>query len=406
MGHNVRARQVPRKRDNNGMRLRSLAFAGYRSFAARSPSAPERLLQRLRLAPLTILLGKNNSGKSTVGRLLHHVLLAMGADGSNPFPLSDHRWTFGSSFRAVQHDEVFFNPLDLEISCTTEGGMERTASWQLVSRGDLAAEDLPVLSSSKLNGSDTQSDRFRGLLPATEEANPLRMEARQLLSESGRLGPLREPIQSQYKIRSTLEELPPETTEAMAQLLYADKELCSAVGAWTAANLDGWRVDVKQTLDSFQLIARRAGRESNLADAGQGIQQVLPVATLCSWRALGRGGRTFLDVVEQPELHLHDAAHAPIGDLLLSSVERSEGSLVVETHSESIVLRVRRRIAEGLDPARVAIFYVEDRGDGSQIREIGLRQDGEVAWWPEGVFSEAYEESKAIRRAQRQRDDK
>src|ERR1035438_5666062 len=97
------------------MRLYSLGFAGYRSFAARSPAAPDRPLERLELAPLTVLLGKNNSGKSTVARLLHHVLLALSAEGNDPFPMRGARRSYGTSFRDVQHDGKFFNLLDLEI---------------------------------------------------------------------------------------------------------------------------------------------------------------------------------------------------------------------------------------------------------------------------------------------------
>jgi predicted ATPase len=167
--------------------------------------------------------------------------------------------------------------------------------------------------------------------------------------------------------------------------------------------MDGWRLDLKQNLDAIQLVARRGGREGNLADSGQGIQQVLPVAALCCWRNLDRGGRQFLDIIEQPELHLHDAAHAPLGDLLLSAVKNKPGNILVETHSESVVLRVRRRIAEGLGPDQVAIIYVEDIGEGSRLRQIHLNRHGEVDWWPEGVFSESFLEVKAIRRAQREK---
>ena len=195
----------------------------------------------------------------------------------------------------------------------------------------------------------------------------------------------------------------PENNDFVAQMLYSDSELRAAVENWTAHNLDGWRLDLKQNLDVFNLVARRGGREGNLADSGQGIQQVLPVAALCCWRMLGRGGRQFLDIIEQPELHLHDAAHAPLGDLILSAVSGKLGNILVETHSESLVLRIRRRVAEGLDPNQVSIFYVEDTGEGSRLRQIHLNRDGEVDWWPEGVFSESFLEVKAIRRAQRKK---
>jgi predicted ATPase len=62
-------------------------------------------------------------------------------------------------------------------------------------------------------------------------------------------------------------------------------------------------------------------------------------------------------------------------------------------------------VAEGLDPDRVAIIYVGDNGDGSRLRRIALRSDGETDWWPDGVFSESFVEVKAIRRAQRAREE-
>jgi len=74
---------------------------------------------------------------------------------------------------------------------------------------------------------------------------------------------------------------------------------------------------------------------------------------------------------------------------------------LVETHSESIVLRIRRRVAKGLSPDHVAIYFVEDLGDGSRVRQIQLDQNGEVDRWPDGLFSESFLEVKAIRRAQR-----
>lgn len=113
----------------------------------------------------------------------------------------------------------------------------------------------------------------------------------------------------------------------------------------------------------------------------------------------------WLDVIEQPELHLHDAAHAPLGDLLLDATARPGCVMLVETHSEALLLRVRRRVAEGLPPERVALYYVEATGASSSLRRIPLLPNGEVEGWPAGVFSESFEEVKAIRRAQRLRTD-
>src|ERR1035437_2277273 len=263
------------------MRLNSLAFAGYRSFAARSPAAPKRPLERLQLAPLTILLGKNNSGKSTVARLFHHVLVALGAEGNDPFPMKGPRRSYGTSFRDVQHCGNFFNPLDLEIEFAPDDGARTTVVSQLIQMGELAGDVPPVLQQSILNGQQNPAlGRVRGLLSDVEAAKSLRPQARNLLDMSCHLQPVRDPILPSYTIQAASQLALPETNASVAQLLYADSEIRAAVGIWTAENLDGWRLDLKQTLDVFYLTARRDRREGNLAESGQGIQQVLPVAAL------------------------------------------------------------------------------------------------------------------------------
>lgn len=394
------------KRVNHRMHLYSLAFSGYRSFAARSPSAPLRQLEQLRLAPLTILIGKNNSGKSTAARLLHHILLALGSDGVDPFPMADDRRSYGARFRDIQHESNFFNPLDFEVELGSVAGKISTVQAQLSQPHDRDDDSSPVVEKLIFDGEDFSGrNDARGLLPNLEMANHVRDGARRLLAASCHLAPIRDAVQRSYAVGGQPQL--PHSNAAIAQLMLSNSDFRAAMGDWMASNLDGWRVDVQQTLDDVKLLARRTGREANLADAGQGIQQVLPVAALCCWRAITNGDEPFLDVIEQPELHLHDAAHAALGDLLLDAVVSragnvgKAGSIVVETHSESLVLRVRRRIAEGLSPKLVEIVFVEDKGDGSHIRRIPLRSNGEVEWWPEGVFSEAFEEVKAIRRAQR-----
>jgi len=385
------------------MRLQSINFAGYRSFAARSPSASNRPLESLKIAPLTILIGKNNSGKSNVARFLQHVLLALAAEGKDPFPMSDGRHSYGLRFRDVQHGGNFFNPVDLNVELRSEDGSLASLEAQLIQLGDRSDESPPVPQAWKFKGNDFSNQPVvRGLLPDTESAIGWRREASELLAGSCHLGPLRDPIKPSYSFNPNAKDTQaPESNSAIAQLLASDLELRTSVGNWISQNLDDWRVDVQQTLDDLKLIARRRGRESNLADSGQGIQQVLPIVALSCWRILDRGTKPFLDLLEQPELHLHDAAHAAIGDLLLSVVRDGRGNIVTETHSESLVLRVRRRIAEGLPPDQVSIVYVEDLGDGSKLRSIPVDSNGEVGWWPEGVFSEAFLETKAIRRAQR-----
>lgn len=78
----------------------------------------------------------------------------------------------------------------------------------------------------------------------------------------------------------------------------------------------------------------------NLKDVGFGLSQVLPVLVQCY---AGDTRRTIL--LEQPELHLHPRAQADLGDLLIDALGQGHRFLI-ETHSEHLLLRLRRRIAE------------------------------------------------------------
>ena len=85
---------------------------------------------------------------------------------------------------------------------------------------------------------------------------------------------------------------------------------------------------------------RRLERKVTLDAVGVGVSQLLPVLVLC---LLSEPGGVIL--LEQPELHLHPALQQRLADFLIA-VARSGRQLIVETHSEYIVSRLRRRIAE------------------------------------------------------------
>ena len=144
----------------------------------------------------------------------------------------------------------------------------------------------------------------------------------------------------------------------------------------------------------------------NIADVGFGASQVLPVIVEGFYSP---PGCTFL--VEQPEIHLHPKAQATLGDLLVD-LSKHDRQVIVETHSENILLRVQRRIAdETIAPSDVAIYYFDPTEKGTQIREVKLTEYGQYVWetMPEGFFNEGftetYEFSKAILERRRQEDE-
>ncbi|MBZ4414689.1 AAA family ATPase [Myxococcus sp. XM-1-1-1] len=164
-----------------------------------------------------------------------------------------------------------------------------------------------------------------------------------------------------------------------------------------AEDLSGGHVD--KTVRRL-LLDTGAGSFVLPSEVGAGISQLIPVIVAA---IEGRGGLT---LVEQPEIHVHPAVQVGLGDLLIEAASRegSRRTLLVETHSEHLILRLLRRIRETTEkelaedaPAfsedKLSVLYVEANPGGVRVRRLRVDERGEfVDRWPKGFFAERMEE--------------
>ena len=130
----------------------------------------------------------------------------------------------------------------------------------------------------------------------------------------------------------------------------------------------------------FQLQVRKSGNRAkgpqrNLIDVAYGVSQALPILT-----ELLRGDGPSLFLLQQPEIHLHPKAQAALGSLFCSIAGRDR-QLIVETHSDYIIDRVRMDIRDKkstLRPEGVSILYFEQGDLQVKIHSIRLDQMGNV----------------------------
>jgi predicted ATPase len=193
--------------------------------------------------------------------------------------------------------------------------------------------------------------------------------------------------------------------QILAEDLLRNGQVLTAVGDWFATYMRGWALSLDQQGETFSIVLRSPHSPSvrvNLADVGTGIAQVLPIVVQRQFERLANRHQN-VEIIEQPELHLHPSAHGDLADLYVAAIKSAPIRFIIETHSENFVLRLRRRIAAGeLSHDSVALYWVCDDGDegGDRIRRINIDARGDVSSWPTGVFSEDFEEVKMIRREQ------
>lgn len=136
----------------------------------------------------------------------------------------------------------------------------------------------------------------------------------------------------------------------------------------------------------------RTGMRVGFEDVGYGISQVVPVVLAAV------AARDRLLLIEQPELHIHPAVQIEVADLLIEASRPlgAEKQLIIETHSEHILLRLQRRIREGrVSPEDVKVLYVDFQPGHAQpvIHEILLDAEGDLSSeWPHGFFEERFDE--------------
>ena len=184
---------------------------------------------------------------------------------------------------------------------------------------------------------------------------------------------------------------PDDTIPELDELVAAASDNEELAESWTEEMIKERGAE----LQDLVLIDKRTGTPVSHRDVGIGVSQVLPV--LVSAYA----SENKLLAIEQPEIHLHPALQAELGDVFLeSALGDGLNTFLIETHSEHLLLRILRRIRETTDgelpqgvpdvrPEQVAVLYVQPGSKDAEILHIPVTADGEFERpWPNGFFAE------------------
>jgi len=132
---------------------------------------------------------------------------------------------------------------------------------------------------------------------------------------------------------------------------------------------------------------------TSISNAGFGASQILPLIV----QAVVSPSRS-ITIAEQPEIHLNPKIQCELADLFVEMANK-EQTIIVETHSEHLLLRLRRLIAEEkINSENVAIYFVEGNGINSKIKPIELQENGNIKPidWPNDFFGESLKEALAM----------
>ncbi len=150
----------------------------------------------------------------------------------------------------------------------------------------------------------------------------------------------------------------------------------------------------------FQVKVRKSPNSAEvlLTDIGLGVSQILPVLVLCFY--VPRRSRPTV-ILEQPDIHLHPSAQAGLADIFIDAWRQRNVQILFESHSEHLLLRLQRRIAEGeIEKDEVGLFFCSTDENGvSGLSQLEIDQYGNISNWPKDFFGDQFGEIAAMSEA-------
>ena len=395
------------------------------------------------LAPLTGFFGTNSSGKSSLLQMLLLLKQTVGSDKVLFFGDENSLVNLGS-FSEVVHCHDRSVPLVFEFACKLTHArsnnirenyleMLKTAyqfafeSTIQEDNGRLSTEKLCYSYSHKTYPEIVCEDNKIFSRYNSEKGNPLVLENcysmespaetevekllwkfssafEELFSHIYYLGPTRVKPQRHYPWKGTHpNEIDLWGDKTIDALLSAGVRKLKTSTKEDAAPIEDRISEWLQKMElahSFRLIPTKSLDDQNyevrtqkspgsvevtLADMGYGLADVLPMLVYCYYV---QQGSTL--ILEQPGIHLHPKVQAQLADFLIEVINERKLQILVESHSEHLLTRLQRRIAEKQIPEKnVALYFCRNNDSASTIEKLDVDEaSGDIKNWPENFFGD------------------
>lgn len=396
--------------------VKDITFKNYKVFNSE---------QTLELAPITILIGKNSSGKSALAKLPTLISGSLNGILEEPFSWENDGVILGNDYSDLNYEKDTTGEFEFKLNLKDNTFLHIVilfGDYKLIVRSWNYNNEFKVQYHIKeklysINDSPRLYDcKFKGFLLKSivgfEETIPS-------LKDFGfdfdyvcsyRIEPkdIKEDQPKEKNIRKVGIDGKHAYEILINDVIYSDGQLLNKVSNWYKKVFENWEVNIdRDTLrNKFYFELKRDSPrffKTSLVNVGQGMSQTLPLIT----KSFIEEEKPSLTIIEEPELHLHPSAHGDLAERFAESLTDVNKRYLIETHSENFILRLRRLIAESKYPhfteENLKIYYIDYNEDlnESSLREVVVERNGNVKNWPKGVFSESMDELLAMKNAQK-----
>lgn len=374
--------------------------------------------QELEIKPITILIGKNNSGKTAVLKLPTMISEGLKGNINEAIKLDFDGIKLGSEYSDLVYNRKILPGefLELEISNSTDDSTFAELKLKVNLPTDMIKEKSEIFeweyfeNNVKLSEKEEASD-FKGFIKSDDKIEDLFLNydyLKALRTEPEEEYPFKN---EEYKKIGLKGE---NTYQILIKSTINQDGVFESVSNWYKNNFENWSLEINddQIFNSknkkYIFSIRNNNIEPiNLPYTGQGITQALPLIT----RSYMKDEEPVLIIMEEPESHLHPAAHGNLAQRFVESyLEDDNKRYLIETHSKNFILRLQALVADqefNFKNNDIAVYYVDylENEQLSILDRLNLNEFGEFDKWPEEIFNESYKELLLLKQKQAERDD-
>ena len=378
------------------MQISKFTLENYKTFAKEV---------NFQVRPITLFFGYNSAGKSAALRFLKLLADSTGGDSFSPINLSSDS-VRGSDFKGLCSKYTSFLSFKFSITFADvrlgykimrdfnknthyidklEMNFDHdpepvTFEWIPNDEDSDAAANSYALSHGDKEMQNAHLE-FDGLVP-TKYPNNLAQyleRAAEILREYSRNFTALSSdciVPGRYQTETTpLKKISPQGEGIIPMLQVADEKVIGDISKWyeqatgysfmRSAITIGDRSGHRFTLHPY----KKPEIDVDIVDTGEGMGQVLPVVSLLTLAQHDILEGQPVISLEHPELHIHPDAHAYLAELFCQVITSNPSCrILVETHSENLLLGLQLAIAEGrIKPSDVAVHWVRGTDIGAAV---------------------------------------
>jgi len=351
------------------------------------------------IKPITVLIGKNNTGKSAILKLPTLISGSLSGDFEEPLRLTNDGIRIGVNYSDLVFDKRTIVPLELKLKYEEDNKVleQLDLSIKFPDKPKEKTEffEWKYYENQKVSDEKTDKDIFKGFIKNEKYFDFLNLNI-------DYIGAFRELPKDSYNYNSQVYKKIGVKGENAYPILIQDSinnlGLLKNVSEWYLKNFENWKIEVKDIVASdplYQILLSNDNKTNkvsgiNIVNTGQGINQALPLVV----RSYMEDSEPVLITIEEPETHLHPAAHGNLAERFVESyLDNNNKNYLIETHSQNFILRLRALVAQKiLKPEDLGIYYVDfiEEENESTLRKIEIDENGNLPNddWPVGIFNE------------------